>query len=434
MLTYATKRSGEVRDEPEAIKANARLLLGRLAAGETFSPEQISSIDVMCRALDQHYGREHRPIKTAEDFKAWGDVPEPRQVPPDQPGAGAEDTISRAAAETTEWPDKDGNTVRALRPDQHLIDYAPDEYRGVNPRDFSIGRAVRAHIVGSWRDAELEERALGTGVNTLGGFLTPDALALNIIDLTRAKSVVFQAGARTIEMPAAFLTIARLLTDPGIEAPGENQAFTEGSMTFDAISLSARKIGRWIPISRELVEDSPNAAEAIEAALSDSLVELIDKWCMRGDGTSTYGGIVGITAHDSVQQIDVSAAVDWDDLLDAIEDVHDKNAEAGAWITSPGQSIKLAKLKVNSEANHYASPPPEVTALRRLVSTQCVDGQLYLGDFRQVLFGVRKGAQVEISTEAGDAFKKHQVYMKIVLRGDIGFARPDHIVRLINLS
>jgi HK97 family phage major capsid protein len=53
-----------------------------------------------------------------------------------------------------------------------------------------------------------------------------------------------------------------------------------------------------------------------------------------------------------------------------------------------------------------------------------------VGDFKQYLFGARKEITIEASREADDAFKKHQVLIRAVLRGDFIVQRAAHIVAI----
>ena len=61
-------------------------------------------------------------------------------------------------------------------------------------------------------------------------------------------------------------------------------------------------------------------------------------------------------------------------------------------------------------------------------------GGLYLGDFRQVLIGLRSDARVEVSASGDDTFTRHQIGIKIVLRADINFAHADMFCYLSGIS
>ena len=64
-------------------------------------------------------------------------------------------------------------------------------------------------------------------------------------------------------------------------------------------------------------------------------------------------------------------------------------------------------------------PPPDVAELSRHVTSNCPTANIFMGDFTQMLIGLRGGPRVEATTTGGDSFKKHQVLIKIVWRGDM---------------
>ena len=59
-------------------------------------------------------------------------------------------------------------------------------------------------------------------------------------------------------------------------------------------------------------------------------------------------------------------------------------------------------------------------AFPRLVTKNCPDANLFVGQWDQFAIALRQDAMVEVSTTAGDAFKKHQVYVKLTMRADVG--------------
>ena len=68
------------------------------------------------------------------------------------------------------------------------------------------------------------------------------------------------------------------------------------------------------------------------------------------------------------------------------------------------------------------------------MSKQLADSQACLGDFTQILFGVREAVQVEVSSEGADTWEKDQVEIKIRWRGDVQLAQAAHLVRLIGIT
>jgi HK97 family phage major capsid protein len=90
----------------------------------------------------------------------------------------------------------------------------------------------------------------------------------------------------------------------------------------------------------------------------------------------------------------------------------------------------LSKLVINSETLHYAPAPDDVAALQRFTSNNVAAGELLLGDFRQIIVGIRSQARIELSTQADQAFDRHQVKVKLTWRGDLNAFHGNQLVRL----
>lgn len=336
------------------------------------------------------------------------------------------------------WKDQKGRIIKALRPQDRLANNMNLQLpSGASAGDLkgSFGRWLRAKVTGDWRGAEVEHQIMaagGTGDNTAGGYLVPDPMFAQVIDIARANSVVINAGARTIPMDAADLRIARVSADPTPEFKGENDAFTNSGPAFDSVKLVSHTFGIFATFSRELMADGVNAAQLLEETFAKALAAKWDYYLLTGDATS--GSITGIINSTGLNTVTSVGSPTWDDFLEALKLVEEDKGVAGAYIFSPGTAYSLRTLKVNSEANHYATRPPDIAALRQFVTTSMADTHAVLGDFTQALVGVRQNIQIEATTEAGDTFKKHQVGIKAVLRGDVALAHSDHFTVLSGIS
>ena len=335
---------------------------------------------------------------------------------------------------SAEWRDaKTGKPVHLLGRERRMTDLPMERTSEFKPGDLSFGRLLRALVTGSWMGAEAEQRAMmATGINVLGGVLVPDLLSAMVIDAARAQSVLVRAGAGTIPMTSGDLTIAKIVSDPEFTVKGENVAFPEANPTLGAIQLTARTIGCLVPASRELAEDAPNFAELIEAQLVAALAAKLDYYGLQGNGALEP---LGIHESDSVlAQAAAGALTTYDKIFTAIQDIEEENEVPTAWIMAPAMKAKFDAFIIDTKANYFPTIPPGIAALSRFVSTQVYAGDVIVGDFTKMLMGIRSDSTVEVSSTAGDAFKKHQILIKIVFRGDWGFTRPHAIEKLTGCS
>ncbi len=130
--------------------------------------------------------------------------------------------------------------------------------------------------------------------NTSGGFLVPIELANYVIQLMEEFGVCRRLMKKdrmmgdTKDIPRRSGTVsAYWLTD--------NQAITASAKTFDMISLTAKKLATFVYYSNEIAEDAMidiGDDLANEIAWNFSATE--DMAGFNGDGTSKYGGILGL--------------------------------------------------------------------------------------------------------------------------------------------
>ena len=238
------------------------------------------------------------------------------------------------------------------------------------------------------------------------------------------------AGAVTVLMDSSELAIVRVLTDPSVGFVGENADIPLTEPSFGRVTFRARKLAARVAISVELVQDAPNAAEEVRAQLGKVLGLALDLAALSGTGDGEE--IVGIFSHDDVQEMAAVGCITHDDLLDAVQLVEDQNGVALAYLIPP--SVKNTLSKIKDSAGNYLIVPAGVTELNRFVTKQLTDAQSCVGDFSQVMFGVRQDIAIEISTQGADAWKTDTVEIKVRWRGDMQLAQAKHLVRLIGIT
>lgn len=331
------------------------------------------------------------------------------------------------------WQDEEGQRIHVLAPDQKLANLPENSGRGFagglsRAPEIKVGDVVRGMVTGHWPES-IQAADHTIGRDGSGGYLVGSSVASEVIDLARNQSVLMRAGARTMQMRTGEVRMMRVTKDPEVQWVGEAKKIPMTESAFGIITLRARKMGTLVSLSREMIEDAPNAQDLINRQFAAQIALEIDRAGLLGSGKGEEPR--GIFAHPDVQETDVSATLDYDVILDAMQKVEDKNGEPAAAIYSPKSKNTLAKLK--STEGNYLAPPVDITdRINRLVTKQIGDGQVAVGDFSQVMFGIRGGIRIESSIHPG--FDTDTVHIRAMWRGDIQFALPNHIVRLINIS
>lgn len=136
--------------------------------------------------------------------------------------------------------------------------------------------------------------AQSEGINTAGGFLVPDFFETSIIRIVeqygvfRRNSYVYPMGSDTVKVP-------RRTSGYTVYYVGENTAITASDMAFSQVNLVARKPSVLTQVSSELNEDEVvGLATLMTQEFGYALALAEDQAGFLGDGTSTYGGIVGL--------------------------------------------------------------------------------------------------------------------------------------------
>lgn len=338
----------------------------------------------------------------------------------------------------------DGVSVFGLKPEQRMSDFVA-RTQGTPTAGLSVGRAIRGILSGKWDGAEAERRAMGTTIGTAGGYLIPDPIASNVLDLTRNASVIVRAGASTIPMANQNLTVVRVLTDPTAEWRGEGVAITESDGTFGAINLRAHSLAALVRVNNELLDDAPMFAATLDQQLASALALKLDYAALYGTGA---GQPQGLRNTDGVNQDSMGdnglAMPDYDKALDLIQAIEEDNGTPTTAVMAPRTRTKLAKLKtgITSDLTKLV-PPAEWTALRRLVSNQIsitetqgssnVASTMFVGDFSQMAVAIRQDITIEATRVADTAFAKNQTLVRAIMRADVAVFRPSHFGRLIGI-
>jgi len=296
---------------------------------------------------------------------------------------------------------------------------------------LSLRKYVRGLALGDWSGADAERRVMAEGTLTAGGHLLPSPLSAQIIDLARAETRVFQAGARTVPMTSSTLKLARLTGDPSAAWHSENAAISASDAAFDAVTLTARTLAGLVVMSRELVEDT-DADDVVTRAFADVFAQKLDLAALYGTGTAPEPRGVKNTTGVTVQSQGANGAAltSYDPLIDAAGSLQDNNFEAQAMIYAPRTARTLAKLK--DSTGQPLQVPPALDGIRRLVTNQvpvnltqgtATDASdAFVGDFRELLIGIRHRFEVSVLRER--YAENGQIGLLTWMRADVLVTRP----------
>lgn len=170
---------------------------------------------------------------------------------------------------------------------------------------YKCGRFLLAELYGDYASklwcvqhgVGPRQLAQGTTVNTAGGALVPDEMERAIIDL-REEYGVFRREANVRQMMSDTLIIPRRTGGLTAYFVDENPSsgITQSEKTWDSVKLVAKKMATLTLYSSEISEDAIiNMADDLAGEIAYAFANKEDTCGFLGDGTSTYGGIHGVT-------------------------------------------------------------------------------------------------------------------------------------------
>jgi HK97 family phage major capsid protein len=308
---------------------------------------------------------------------------------------------------------------------------------GAEPR---FGAVVRALALGDRHGlSALEQRALSEGSDAAGGFTVPEVLSGQFIDRVRNAMVVMRAGAQTVPMTSDTLHLARL-AQPGVHigspitnaAVGawkvENDPISEADLTLERVTFTARTLPLLIKLSVELSEDSTNIDAIIEREMAQSLALELDRVALVGSGSAPEPRGIVNQANVQTDALGSPAPANWDFLVDAAGAAWAVNHEPNSVIWSPTFATTVAKFKSSAD-DQPLRMPAAVEGITQYRTNQ-VGSYVIVGDFSQLMIGLRTSFRLEVSRQAGTAFENLQIAVRAYLRADVQLAHPEAFVVL----
>lgn len=130
--------------------------------------------------------------------------------------------------------------------------------------------------------------------NSKGGFIVPDEMSQALIRL-REERGVFPQFANRVPMGADIIRIPRMLADITAYWSGEGAEITPSDAVLGEAELMARKLAALTKVSSELDEDAViEIGDMLTQSMAYAMADKIDEAGFNGDGTSTYGGVLGL--------------------------------------------------------------------------------------------------------------------------------------------
>ncbi|MBE9546757.1 MAG: phage major capsid protein [Proteobacteria bacterium] len=339
------------------------------------------------------------------------------------------------------FQDLEGHNIPAFSNNKRFASLTKgQELEGIGPE--SLGKILRAKILGdSYGLSHGEIRAMSEGVGGAGGWFVSPQLSSYVIDLARNKSCVLQAGAWTLPVETAEITLVKVLTDPTGYWVQEGSKITESEGTFAPVKMKMIVLGALVRVSRALLEDAPNSGQVIESQLAAALGLELDRVCLLGNGVSEPKGLAHCADINSYSMgVNGAALTDYDPFSYASEYIFTDNGIPGAVIYAPRTGGALDRLKETGTAAPL-TPPPSFQVLQKFQTNQVpinqtqgtssVASSAFVGDYKNIILGMRRQLTIDtapygVGSGSKDVFSTVEVLIRGYLRVDVAILREEH--------
>lgn len=411
-ITALRARRAGIIDQMEAIVAS-------VPEGQDMTAEQVAQFDAL-KAEDD---------KVAADLARAEDMERRRAAAarPAAPLPGVTQPVASVPAQPAEKGIRFARMARAMAA------------AGGIPR-------LAAEVAADWGDSGLFANQNMTS-GAAGGFLVPEDVSGEVIELLRPASVIMRGGPRVVPLPNGNLTMNRVATGSTFSYTGEQQDIGATGMTLGQVKLSAKKLTGLIPISNDLLRSASLAADRL---VRDDIVEgsalAMDANFLRSAGgdnaplglrhqlTGTAfaaSNILGATGANTLASITADLGRMELALLNA-----NVQLTGAAWIGAPRTMMRLRNIRDGN--GNFAFPEMQTGTLRGLpflntttvpINLNGAESELYLIAFPHVLVGEHSGLEIATSTEAAykdgtgtmqAAFSRDETVIRAIEHHDIG--------------
>jgi HK97 family phage major capsid protein len=292
-------------------------------------------------------------------------------------------------------------------------------------------------------------KALGLNPDTAGGYLAPIEQSNEVIELLRDTAKVLPL-CRTIPMNLDTMTIPRQTGGATAYWIGENSNITSSEETFGQITLVARKLAARVLISNELMMDSDPAVEAVVREDIARVMALeVDRAILEGSGLGNEPlGLInlGITA----TALNAAPTVaDLQNVISRIEVANVGESPDWTWVFNPREKSTLRLLQdarggavgtgayifseMGADFGLQGRIPPNLLGYPWATTTQItpsggnLETEMYFGQWKDVIVGMRKTLELRASDEAGTAFQNDQTWIRAIMRLDVNIRHAESI-------
>ena len=288
------------------------------------------------------------------------------------------------------------------------------------------GVMIPAEVLRQWG-----QRDLNTSDDS--SLVPEDFRAGDFIDVLRNQSSVMQAGARMLQGLSGNVAIPKKSAAASagwIATEGGNSA--ESEATFAQVTMTPKTVGAFTEITRQMMmQASPDIEALVRDDLTQALALAIDLGALAGTGAD--GQPTGIRNTNGINTQDFAAAnPTFAEIVGMETAVAVDNALTGnlAYIM-PASTYGALKTteKATNTAQFVVEPGGTVNGYRSIVSNQAAAGDVYFGNYSDLLVGMYGGLDLLVdpftSSASGTVRVRALQSVDVAVRNAVSFCLGD---------
>lgn len=295
----------------------------------------------------------------------------------------------------------------------------------------TYGRAAQGIFVPN--EVIFGKRDLTVGTNSAGGFsVATELMADSFIEMLRNRSVVQRAGATVMNGLVGNVAIPKQSAGATAYWVAESGAPTESQQTMAQVTMSPKTVGAFTDFSRKLMlQSSLDIENFVRRDLAQVIALAIDAAALYGTGSNNQP--TGVKATSGVNTKDFAATTPTFAELVAMEsEVAADNADIGTmtYLFNPAQRGALKTTeKASNTAQFVWEPGNTVNGYRTEVSNQVTAGDVFFGNFADLLIGFWSGLDLTVDPYSNSTSGTVRVValqdVDIALRNAVSFCYGD---------
>jgi len=321
----------------------------------------------------------------------------------------------------------------------------------VAAKDWSYAPFERAEI-----DKYREKATMQAGAFAVGGSLIPPQYMAELIELLRQNLIVEQLGVRMITgLTQSPVMIPKLTGGVTASWIGEGAAAPETNITTGRLDMQPHKLAALCKMSNDLVLlSNPGIEATVRADLVRGMSGALQTSFFTGVGTLgepvgvKNAGIttftpatawVAVAGADTIAEIQTNIA----SLTGMVKQLENDKALKGniRWVCNPTTFWALASMSdtaghpflINPSGNFQLIPAPApqmfgYPILRSTVVSPAATDNLYIGNWDDVILAMWSDMAIVGSTDASTAFTNDELWIRAILRADVGVRQAKSIV------